>query len=337
MSATGAPIPGAAEIPPPVLGAWGLEQRPRHVVQAEGLKAIWRVDGDAGRLCLKRMPHEPDRCLFALAAQRHIGAKDGPVVRVHSTRDGSPQVVSDGVTYALFDWVEGRRPRLRRAEDRAPAAQALAQFHLASRGYEPPTGGRPSSKLGRWPELYQTMVDQMREAVEICRQNPAQRNHAAVIARAPEMLEQTAWATERLAASGYARWCEENDGSLCHQDFGETNLLLDCAPDGGARVLDLDGVTYDIPARDLRKLMLTLRKKAGPDAALDALQAYEQRHPLRADQLEVLWIDVAFPHEFHNVVKKARREPVDGDDAAESADADRRRAEWARAQIAALR
>jgi spore coat protein I len=37
---------------------------------------------------------------------------------------------------------------------------------------------------------------------------------------------------------------------LCHQDYGKGNALL---TDEGVMVIDLDNVSFDLPARDLRK------------------------------------------------------------------------------------
>jgi spore coat-associated protein S len=66
-----------------------------------------------------------------------------------------------------------------------------------------------------------------------------------------------------LSSDDYKNWVEKGrqQGVLCHQDFAAGNLLID--PSGKLYVLDTDGITIDIPARDLRKILCKVMKKNG--------------------------------------------------------------------------
>jgi spore coat protein I len=97
------------------------------------------------------------------------------------------------------------------------------------------------------------------------------------------------------------------DGSesvvLCHQDYGRGNALLF---NGQVFVLDLDGVTFDLPARDLRKLIGKNAENRGSwhsETISDILGWYEEINPLNNKEKEVLYIDMLFPHWFYGLVK----------------------------------
>ena len=45
---------------------------------------------------------------------------------------------------------------------------------------------------------------------------------------------------------------KQKESCLCHQDFGTGNVML--SKEDGI-VIDLDSVTYDLPTRDLRKII----------------------------------------------------------------------------------
>ena len=108
-----------------------------------------------------------------------------------------------------------------------------------------------------------------------------------------------------IAASEYAGLTREGSPSivLCHQDFGRGNVI---AAADGIYVLDLDGVTFDLPARDLRKIIGKIAEKRGQwqaAAIKDIVDCYCEVNPLGNDEVQVLYIDMLFPHWFYGLVK----------------------------------
>lgn len=304
---TGPTLPVAA-----LLAAYGLEGRPVEPVQVEAGKLVLRVLAAGGPVALKELHHDRERSLFALAAQHHVAARGGNVAPVLPARDGSLLVALGGRLFAAFRWLQGRRPNPAAPGDWAAMVQGLARFHRASPGYVPPAEARVSSKLGRWPHLYAVMLRQLQECQELL---PRRLGPAAARQLAPAFaycLERGRAAGEQLLAAGYGAWCQQvvaAGNNLCHQDYGPGNALITAA---GPVVIDLDGVTFDLPARDLRKLADKLASRRGWDpAALGELVAlYRRAAPLPAPELALLRADLLFPHGFHGVVKNLRREAV---------------------------
>jgi spore coat protein I len=90
---------------------------------------------------------------------------------------------------------------------------------------------------------------------------------------------------------------------LCHQDYGKGNALL---TPKGICVLDLDGVTYDLAARDLRKIILKIVENQGKwdeETSRDILTWYERGNTLSFDEKKMVYIDTLFPHSFFGAVK----------------------------------
>ncbi len=123
---------------------------------------------------------------------------------------------------------------------------------------------------------------------------------------ADEMIALAEQATEMLEASCYLKWVEEigQYGYMCHQDYGSGNALQ---TDKGVYVLDLDNVAYDIPLRDVRKLITKRMEEIEGEwkqAELERLvNSYESILPLTDEQRKLLYIDMLYPHQFYGCVK----------------------------------
>ena len=88
--------------------------------------------------------------------------------------------------------------------------------------------------------------------------------------------------------------------------------------EGKGIVIDLDSVTYDLPARDLRKILVKRMLKLN-DFSINSfetiLKYYELNNILSMDQREVLKIDLMFPHLFFGLIKNLHKnlKPVSND------------------------
>ncbi len=69
--------------------------------------------------------------------------------------------------------------------------------------------------------------------------------------------------------------------------------------------MDLDNLTYDIPLRDVRKLITKRMEELGWN--LEELErlinCYEAVLPLTPEQKQVLYIDLLFPHKYYGYAK----------------------------------
>ena len=75
-------------------------------------------------------------------------------------------------------------------------------------------------------------------------------------------------------------------------------------------VIDLDSVTYDLPARDLRKIIGKRMMKLNDYSIKNIetiLKFYETNTVLSPDHREVLKIDLMFPHWFFGLIKSIHK------------------------------
>lgn len=102
----------------------------------------------------------------------------------------------------------------------------------------------------------------------------------------------------------------ESHWGLVHQDYGWGNGQL--GP-GGIWVIDLDGVAFDLPIRDLGKLIGNVMKGAekwDPKWVKEMIKAYHQTNPIEKSLYEVLLIDLSMPNEFYQFIKPMVYDPV---------------------------
>ena len=119
------------------------------------------------------------------------------------------------------------------------------------------------------------------------------------------MIQMAELACDLLENSCYEDWVKEIGpyGYMCHQDYGRGNALQ---TKNGVYILDLDNLAYDLPIRDVRK-MLTERMKT--NEAWDwkqfkqLISAYTSILPLTDEQMNLLYIDLLYPHFFHSAAK----------------------------------
>ncbi|WP_123041246.1 CotS family spore coat protein [Cohnella candidum] len=287
-----------------VLEQYAVEVRNVRLVHAAESKAIWKVDASGGPLGLKRFKYGKDRMLFAIQAQKHLQDRGGPVPSVRLTRGREPFAENGGHVYMLYDWTTGRKPSFGAPADLRQAVRLLARFHAASAGFRPEVRCRESSKWGKWPEQYEAMEAHLRQWQE----GGSDRKLESVLKPYwQDLIRIAGQARSELGESAYDSLVRSGSPHLCHQDFSEGNVLLHGE---GGTVLDLDSVTYDFPARDLRKLILKRMQVKGrwdPELFARILKWYNDVHPLGGEQTELLRIDLLFPHLFHETAKNPYR------------------------------
>lgn len=90
---------------------------------------------------------------------------------------------------------------------------------------------------------------------------------------------------------------------ILFQDYGWSNGQIG---DGGVWIIDLDGVAYDLPIRDLRKLITSTMDDMGvwdTTWMKGMIDAYSQANPIESELMQVLLVDMSLPNEFYKHVK----------------------------------
>jgi spore coat protein I len=288
-----------------VLQEYSITPQSISIIQSGTIKTVWKVKTSEKTLCLKRLKQTYDKVLFSVNAQIYIKNSGGNVPGIILNKMGQPIVQCNDQLFVVYEWLEGKDLNFNNNIDLEAALRGLATFHKASRGYQYPENARESSKFGRWPEQYTSMRNRFETWKDIASKNNSNESHASYSKNVDSMIEVANLALDYINKSQYQNLSTPNSDLkvLCHQDFGKGNAL---STTNGVIVLDLDSVTFDYSARDLRKIIgkLAIDKNTFDMNRMDdILSWYSKENPITEDEKKILYIDLLFPHWFHGLIK----------------------------------
>ena len=274
--------------------------------------AIWRVETSAGPKSLKLLHRRPTRSLFSLGAQEYlVEIQKARVPAIVKTKDGSNYVEAGGKLWFVAEWIEPLAPASKDLEGTKHLCRAIGEFHRLSKGYEPPKHAELATRLHKWPRNFEkiiTKMDWLRNIAHAYPEMPASSH----LLQAVDIFEQQAiQGLERLNQSSYPDLVAKGNAywGLVHQDYGWSNGQMGS---DGMWIIDLDGVAFDLPIRDLRKL---ITNKMIDNSQWDAtwvremIKAYHEVNPISAEVYDILMIELSFPNEFYKHLKGAIFEP----------------------------
>lgn len=274
----------------------------------KGKKGVWWITTNEGLKILKKVSNSEQTLQFILDAVRHLAANGVDLPGVNLTKDGKEYVCLEEVCYVLTDAIDGRNPNYGSEEELTAIVRSLGRFHKASKGFHPSGQTKPKYHLGLWIEDYTEQLTDIKSYYENeCLKKTRDAIGNAIVTNFPVFYDRAQKAIDGLNGREYSDWTQaaEKEGCLCHQDYAAGNLIL--TPKGRLYVLDTDSITVDIAARDIRKLLNKVMKKAGKwDAgtARRIFRQYQAENPLTAAQWEVVRLDLLFPHLFLGAVNK---------------------------------
>ncbi|WP_181347990.1 CotS family spore coat protein [Thalassobacillus sp. CUG 92003] len=275
--------------------------------------AIWKIDTDHGPFSLKLLHRRPTHSKFSLGAQNYlVNEKNAKVPAIVKTKDGNDYVEMGGKLWFVANWIETLQQLPEDLEGTKKLCYTLGEFHKLTKGYVPPAEAEKISRLHRWPRTYERVEKKLGWFQDIATAYSEMPASSTILNVIDMFQEQASQARERLMASPYedfvARGTE--DASLVHQDYGWSNAQL---ADDGMWVIDLDGVSYDIAIRDLRKLIIDRMHAMGHwdiNWARDMIQAYDDANPISDEEFEMLLIDLSLPNLFYKNVKEIVYDPA---------------------------
>lgn len=288
-----------------VLREYDITPQNISIIQSGTIKTVWKFMDKEKPLCLKRLKQTLDKVLFSVNAQVYIKNSGGNVPGIIMNKQGQPLVQYNDQLFVVYEWLEGKDLNFNNNVDLEAALRGLAIFHKASKGYQYPENARESLKFGRWPDQYTSMRNRFETWKDIALKNISNASHGTYLKCVDSMIEVSNLALELIEQSQYQNLSTPDSDLkvLCHQDFGKGNAI---STPNGIIVLDLDSVTFDFSARDLRKIIGKLAIDKGTldiNRINDILSWYSKENPITADEKKILYIDLLFPHWFHGLIK----------------------------------
>jgi CotS family spore coat protein len=270
-------------------------------------KGVWWVKTSMGDKILKKVSCSEQTLKFLLSAVEHLIQNGILLPKVNKTKDGADYVIINNVCFTLTDAIKGSTPSYDSPKELAAIVKELASFHKASAGFKLLKNSKPKEHLGTWVEGYTSVLEVMNEfyknEIETGGKTPIGK---MIIAEFPFFLERGQKVINELKGQDYKNWVDKirEIGCLCHQDFAAGNLILTSS---GLYVIDTDSITFDIPARDIRKLFNKIMKKSGKanvELAKNIVNNYQSVNPLTSAEWQVVRCDLMFPHLFLGAMSK---------------------------------
>ncbi|WP_341538304.1 CotS family spore coat protein [Paenibacillus pinisoli] len=276
--------------------------------------AIWRIDTNHGTRSLKVLHRTPARSLFSVGAQEYVVKQGARVPGIILTKDGKNSVVAGGKLWIVTDWIDTLTPVAKiDLEGAQTLCHGLGEFHKWSKGYVPPLEAGKSSRIFKWESQYQKIMTKIGWFRHIAKAYPEAAASSQLLSVLDTFENQAKEIFAKFQASSYQKMIRKGEAhwGLAHQDYGWSNGQM--GPEG-IWVIDLDGVAFDLPIRDLRKIITSTMDDMGMwDLAWirGVIDAYHRANPLDRETFELLWIDMAFPNEFYKHVKEVVFTPVE--------------------------
>ncbi len=289
-----------------LLPNWELNVQSVEVIQGGQMTLVWKLMTGEGPKCLKRILRPEKKAVFSIHAQDYLAKKGMRVPGIIPNKDGNLYTKHGPFLFVVYEWIEGRPFELTVPEDLQWMMKGLADYHTESIGYVPPPLAPVFSKLGKWPKHYIKRCQQMETWKLIAERSPDDPFCQLYLNEIDPYIASGKETLKKLQESYYPEWVRhcKKQPNLCHQDYGTGNTLLS---EEQIWIIDLDTTTFDLPIRDLRKVIIPLMGDTGTwDQALFDLMlaAYEENAPLTPEQKNVMYIDMLFPYELYETVSE---------------------------------
>lgn len=286
-----------------ILKNWEFQVKHIQVIQSGEMALVWKVQTDKGPICLKRLHRQEKKALFSIFAQQYLKKKGVHVPGIYLTKNKESYTRIGAFLFVVYDWIEGTHLSEENRNDMTLLIRELAKFHQISIGFQPPSGVNVFSKLGKWPQYYVKRCQQMESWKILAKITPDDPFAEIYLKEIDEFIKKGWHVHDQLLKSAYFNWVEKTKEkpNLCHPDYGTGNTLF--GNDGKFWIIDLDTVCFDIPIRDIRKLIESYVSptRSWLDALRFIIHAYESVSPLAEEQKQVMYIDFMFPYDIYDL------------------------------------
>lgn len=269
-------------------------------------RETFELKTNEGEKIVKSFKMPPKKIRFLGEAHLHLQNNGLPIVPIHLTRNNGIGVGADEIFCLMYDKKIGKEITYYHIGQMEKLIEFMAKFHVASIGYKVSDESKKRTRLGKWHKLYRWKLQELRGYKQIAQSLVHDEFSQLFLQYIDKFLSRGEVALRELDTSCYEMWTKEvmELGQFCQQDFTVARFT---EIDGEIYMKELHSITYDLPIRDIRILINKIMKKLSTCDDLliiQLLKAYQSVSPLTKEQYRLLWIDLAFPHQFCAVAHK---------------------------------
>lgn len=282
---------------PNVLKQYGLT-----TTKVEPFGPVLRLRTNQGLVALKKTHLSPKHIKFLNRAFQHLEGKQftkfAPFLL---TTDGQPYGLVGGDTYYITRWLRGQEVDFRSLPQLAMASSTLAEFHEASRGYEP--SQRPPAifdMVDRFADRREELVEWKLRAKQKRRPDGVDEYFLKYVDLYIGQCDRSLAMLRRSEIRAHLL-NEEEDPCLCHLDLTPYNMVF--TQNQQVALIDLDFCTYGPRTLDLAHMMRRAlqRQDWNEDTAWHCLINYNALRMLNRAEYRIVLGLLTFPHRFWRI------------------------------------
>jgi CotS family spore coat protein len=273
-----------------VLAEYGIAPNKITLIRERENRCVWEISGDKKNYALKLVRPEIARIVGNVGV--YLFNRGVPVITVLPTMENDFFVQHNDVSFVLFPWFEGEAIDYDTPGTIKKMSSLLADFHVASRGYEA-TRNPIKKKYLEYASGTENMNKVYKESIHDNSQM------VKVFSSHYDWLQKRCiWVIERLPDLLAASAIFNPDLLLSHGDYARINILSD--KNGDWKIIDLDTVRISPPMTDVSKMITLINHDLGnwdSKRYQFILECYRKIRPLFEGEEEFLMIDQCFPHQ----------------------------------------
>lgn len=276
---------------------YGFTVRSHQVIRNSNKSLLVLFDTPHGKWIGKRMFISRERQNFILQAQEYLQQRHIAIPETKRTLTHARFMEWQGYPFVIQKKAPGKLHSLATRKGVKLAASCLGKIHAASVGFECQTS-HSYNGANAWENEYETDLLSLHNW-RLAHAAARQKKLKLIVEAIPFFYSAGRTAQEHARQSAYfAHWKKlpPRQHFLCHGDFHPGNLLV---KNRKLVVIDWEDVRYDFPSKDIARLLssaMRRQKKWSTKTFTSLLQSYLRHNPLTAEQLRLLYQDLAFPH-----------------------------------------
>lgn len=274
---------------------YGLSIEEVGIIRDTSRSFVMRITATQGNFVLKRMHMDKRQLLFMLEAEDYLRSRGIHIPIVYGTKENKKYVAYTGYLYVLQEWIYAHSYPLVSVEKAARLAELLGRMHALSKEFQTSRGVLPLGGekwggeyekalhfLGSWKSKQEGVVEPWRKAV---------LTYIDFYIKIGGYVKEHVYACYTAGGEVHAQVV------LSHHDFHMQNILMN--PSGDVYIIDWEFVRFDLPSRDMNRLLYAMIKKSktwNHRAFIKVMRAYLKMTPLSKGEMKLLYLDLAFPH-----------------------------------------
>ncbi|MFY0543469.1 CotS family spore coat protein [Brevibacillus sp. H7] len=262
------------------------------------------LETNAGHFVGKSLYTSAKRQQSILCVEEYMRRRNILIPKTKRTKRKSPYMKWEGHPFVLQKWVPGTPCSLVSPEGIELAASCLGTIHAASLGFTCKSGDL-SNGAKKWHHQYDEGLGALKRWYSSHKRSKDPKIQY-ICDHIPFFLTAGKKAQKKLAHSKYYAKLKRyplHRHYLCHGDYHPKNLIVN---GGHISVIDWEKVRYDYPSKDIIRLLSMIMKRqrewSEPMFAV-LLKAYLRANPLTRKQMHLLYLDLAFPHNFGSFLR----------------------------------